>query len=712
MPSAIQKVTMVGGVNQLADQRDIQDTEVVSMANVVPTTPGRLGKRKGYGVAQTTDVFTGKKKFLAIIRPTPELARFGIQLITLDETFSNNGKDPSTLNLVVWISSSTTMGAMTPATGATKVRSWTNYGPNVPAFSVAENGRIFCLIGRNSKTTPGAIIQVAASGIDFEIIDWNFNGANTYGADVTCPYKGRTFFGGLSIDPSKFFISDIGDPGTIAPIPTDHSFPINASGMPITGATEVLPTATGTQGSSVLLVFSETETYQITGQPGTFSSATASDIAGDMQIGRVHIASGCISARTIATSPYGTLWCGLDDVWLFNVGQLPVRVGTKLRPLLQQVPPAYRYLVHAAYHNGFYKLALPTPGQEVNAHLPLGDMYWLDLRFGPPQDFSQALWYGPQQYMVADEVLGARVGTKFLFVDTNPGRPSTMLTFDSVYTGTPTQETPTLLEFDVNEGRDISSNASTALQLDGKEIATEILSKEYDFGDDALDKIYIATEVQAAFNQTTDLQLDAIVDGGAYLDTDDQIYLQNGFQLGSSILDTDRLTRQFQSNQIGPADMTQRFVGKTIQLALRDRPGYIIEPAMTTFRFGLGGSAPGVAHTAILTPGFYSDIVAVCDMLVAALTLAGGQTFSHNQGINLSRGAVALTCGVNWSIPWLSVSDASTRRLGVMLGFDTSADVGPALTFTAVDAAPLKQSASVDFGTLNLIYNVIPRRPS
>lgn len=715
MPPTIQKLPFTGGVNQLADQRDIQDTEVVYCTNVVPTTPGRVGKRRGLGVAQSSDVFTGNRKFLAMIRPSPELAKFGVQLITFDETFSSNGVDPSHLNLVVWVTSTMTTGAMTPAVGVTKTRSWTNYGPNLPAFSLAENGRVFCLIGRNSKTTPGAIVQVNASDTAFEVVDWNADGMNTYGADVTCSYRGRTFFGGLSIDPSKFFISDIGNPGSIAPVPTDHSFPVNASGIPITGATEVLPTATGTQGSSVLLVFSETETYQITGQPGTYSSATANDIVGDMKIGRVHIASGCISARTIATSPYGTLWCSLDDIWLFHVGQIPVRVGTKLRPLLKAIAPEYRYLVHAAYHDGFYKLALPTPGQELNAHTPLGDMYWLDLRYGPPQDFSTALWYGPQQYMVCDEVLGARIGTKFLFVDSNPGAPNNLLTFDSVFNGSVTQETPTLLQFDVNEGRDISSAATTAIQFDGKEIATEILSKEYDFGDDAIDKTYIATEVQAAFTQTVDVQLDAFIDGGTFIDTADRIYPQTGFVLGTSVLDTDRLTRQFLTTQVGPSDLTQRFNGKTIQIAMRDRPGYCVDPAMTTFVFGVGLTYPGIKYTATLTPGYYPDIVAFCDMLIAAMIAGSGAPpgyFTHNQAANSTRGAVALAAAGKWSLLWATQADTSTKRVGVMLGFDVSADAGSAFTFTAPEVVPLKQSASVDFGTLNLIYNVIPRRPS
>ena len=105
-------------------------------------------------------------------------------------------------------------------------------------------------------------------------------------------------------------------------------------------------------------------------------------------------------------------------MWLFPQGQgIPFRVGSYIRAVLKETPAAQRYLWHAAYHDGFYRLAVISPGQGPNDNSPCGEQWWLDLRDGPPRPHEEARWYGPMIYKFPGDGTYESVGDFVLAVD-------------------------------------------------------------------------------------------------------------------------------------------------------------------------------------------------------------------------------------------------------------------------------------------------------
>lgn len=167
----------------------------------------------------------------------------------------------------------------------------------------------------------------------------------------------------------------------------------------ITAITEISTTAQGSPTTSVCMVFTKTSAFMVTGEP--LETTQGGDIVGSMQINRLNIKCGCIAQATICSTPYGTFWAGTDDVWFMPFGSTPIRVGTQLRPLLENLPAGTEWKMHAEYSDGKYRLSIPTPGQDLAPTSPIGSQYWLDLSAGPPQG-PDSRWFGPQQFVQTD----------------------------------------------------------------------------------------------------------------------------------------------------------------------------------------------------------------------------------------------------------------------------------------------------------------------
>lgn len=98
--------------------------------------------------------------------------------------------------------------------------------------------------------------------------------------------------------------------------------------------------------------------------------------------------AGCISAASVAETPYGVLYCGLESVYMIPTGgAVPVDVGWPIRPAIQAIAFGARSRVTALYHKGFYKLAVVPPGAAQATQ-----QWWLDLRRGQTAVPS---WFGP-----------------------------------------------------------------------------------------------------------------------------------------------------------------------------------------------------------------------------------------------------------------------------------------------------------------------------
>ncbi len=140
--------------------------------------------------------------------------------------------------------------------------------------------------------------------------------------------------------------------------------------------------------------------YMLLGEP--LETTAGGDVLGSLQINRLNVQAGCISQATITRTPYGTFWCGRDDVWFMPFGSLPLRVGTNIRPLIEAQPPGLLWRLHAEYADGYYRLSLFSDGQGPDLYSPVGSQFWLDLRKGPPKSAEEAQWYGPQEFIQTD----------------------------------------------------------------------------------------------------------------------------------------------------------------------------------------------------------------------------------------------------------------------------------------------------------------------
>ena len=167
----------------------------------------------------------------------------------------------------------------------------------------------------------------------------------------------------------------------------------------ITAVAELSTTADGSPVQSVAAVWTKSRMFMLLGEPIESDENPAPENnggLGSLQINRLNVEAGCVSQSTVTRTPYGTFWAGLDDVWFMPFGQIPIRVGTKIRPVLRDQPVGLQWKLHAEYSDGFYRLAVFAPGQGPNDYSPCQHQWWLDLTDGPPNNADEAVWYGPQ----------------------------------------------------------------------------------------------------------------------------------------------------------------------------------------------------------------------------------------------------------------------------------------------------------------------------
>lgn len=426
----------LGGVNLLRDPREIRDDELVLAQNVVPVKPGRLGTRPAIGKLAEVSTLAGAP----IAGAFPNfLSDIGFVYVV------NDGGE--------FVFSTSQLGS-SAFSNTTFARSENSYSQKPVVF--AWNGKIYCFTG--TKITPTSSTAQTGIGIFFSTGTppssvASFKSGNTFAASlvlagtgnegiyprVVAPYRSRLVYANFGPGFENYIVfSDDFKPDTVG----NSVLAANGRNMILGGArdgdrivamVEVMLTSTGSPNESALLVLKEYSAYFITGQPN--QTGGSGDPFGTMEVKRVSFDCGCSSAESVASTPYGTFWAGWDDVWFFAAGSVPVRVGSKIRPRLLETPAAQRYLWHGAYFDGFYRLAVFTPGQEphdadfAGIPMPCGEQWWLDLRDGPPKGDSggaeaheDAKWWGPQIHLMTDLSGVVRyTGSRNFIVDTRPG---------------------------------------------------------------------------------------------------------------------------------------------------------------------------------------------------------------------------------------------------------------------------------------------------
>lgn len=496
----LKQVEMLGGVNLLDDPKRIRDDELCLAQNLWPREPGIVSKRRAMGLKAKYSGSAAIVRWLDLHIPP-----FTSSADVMGVYRRVDGDNPVNTTLYFMTDGGTDysydMGAITtgrPAVFAYQQKMYVFGGPGTvrPKVFRADNNAV---------------------GFAVEDLQWDV-GNEGLRPRFAIPYRSRFLYGDFGGDFSKDVgFSDNFKPGVMGPnfLAADgRHLPVGGDfDGAMTGVVDVMLSAVGSPVQSAALVLFEYAAYVITGEPGQSDDAT--ELLDTLEINRVSFNCGCASAATIVRTPYGTLWAGHDDVWLFDAGQVPRRVGTKIRPALAATPADLRYLWHAAYFNGSYRLAVMSEGQGASDDSGCDDQWWLDLRNGPPPNHVEARWWGPQKYRMytTDAALYEPHGTRIMRVDSRPSAEPALLGIIG------NEDGHFLQEFDVPGARDADGAIVTTIaKLDGTEIEPVLVTKDYDFKDSDVNKIVKDVELSVWASHPTQLIVDDIIDGGNLID--------------------------------------------------------------------------------------------------------------------------------------------------------------------------------------------------
>ncbi len=686
-------INMLGGVNLLDDPRRIRDNEVVSAKNLVPNSKGVVSKRPA--------------------------------LVTSDAYSGFDGRPVSALFI--------------PYEGQYQLAAAMRSGSVYPSYLVAADlsgGVILNVLDASSAERPfmfvfnDAVYVLPATTLNAPLIkladevwtpvNWAGVGNDVVRPRVACAYRNRVAYGDFGPGLGSYVgMSDDFSPETVGDdwLAADGRVFLlggNRDGDRVVAMTEIMLTSVGAPAESALLVLKEFSGYVINGELD--QSDPGSDPFGELRVNRISFNCGCSSPWSVVTTPYGTIWAAWDDVWLFREGQLPVRIGSKIRPALARTPAHLRYKWTAAYHDGFYRLMVASEDQQVSIASPLMDQWWLDLRSGPPQNAEEAQWWGPQKF-IPTTTHGADAGlpgTRIFAQDNRPGRQPILygLEFHPSSNDNISLGTAALVVYGLPSGLDIPAFGGTA---SGLGIEMEMLTKEFDAEDPQLDKVFYALEANVFVSKTTELTLQVIGDAGADLDTVTKIVEQTGFVLGVDPLDDTVLARQTQSIAIYPSSETDRPMGKTIQLRLYETEGVTIGENENVL---VVQWQPNSTYYFVTIPADrYDNRTLFLDAVVTALEATiPGSNFAHD-GTNLPRiyTVDATTWRPVWDLPVSGVTAPQvrvSRLVGALMGFDTSTSPGYDDELIAVGDMFVAETGHVELAGLNVNLNIIPRRPS
>jgi hypothetical protein len=672
-------VEVEGGVNLLDSPSKLRDNELRKAQNLVPGEDGMLRKRpalgfvsiSGYGSSYVPIAFQG---------PVGNSGSFVALLWQKDLEF---------LDLVVLdgAGGSEASNIISPITTTPKATIF-NFGLAQYIFS----------------NTPGA--EFRKKLVETTITDFVFAGTGneTLYPAVASRYRSRVAFGNFGAGYERYIVMT--DNNTIDVVGdsalTSRGFFVGDDGDKIVAIHEIA--TTGDKLRPSLLVLLEHSAFVITGQPN--QTTDSSSFFGDMEIARLPYNSGCASANTVAVTPYGTIWAGPDNVWMFRVGQGIIPVGAKIRPALESTPAVLRYRWVGAYFDGFYRLAVFSPGQGPDEIAQLGEQWWLDLEDDSkvPSGDTAAAWYGPQVFnLITDDVyepspdLGVPdpiVGTLMFAQDTRPGSAPNLYGLDR---GWATGGVLFISSYGTQSGdRDISYDSSINInEVIGTEILMDLQTKKYglDKKNAPLLKVFRKGEVVGMPMQESRITFEGTV--GPYVDTIHKYVNPFGFTTDVDQLDEETLAEKIQTFAFWP-DPATRKSGADVSFRVYDTAGIVVSEGYNDeFALQELGSPAEVVR---LTPGLYTDVKAFLDHLV---TMMGG--YSHNlTGSAPYAPLIAITNDVatDWQ-PWFigpvsGVTDVQlrkTRAIAQMLGYDTSVDPALAPTQTAGAFVPAKRAA-------------------
>lgn len=202
-----------------------------------------------------------------------------------------------------------------------------------------------------------------------------------------------------NIDVPRFGVSEV-DPLTT------RLRSVGEVGDPLVAVKELSLQQSGAMNQSALICLNDRSVYLMTGEP--LSTADLGDMWAEAPMVKQPIEDGCASAETVCETPFGVIWAGHEDVYFMpNGGGAPTPIGRRIASEFLHTPFDMKWRWHAAYHEGYYRLFIMAPGQRQDMPVGMEACWCLDLRYGPPADWTQARWFGPQVYQPIGAVNGA-----------------------------------------------------------------------------------------------------------------------------------------------------------------------------------------------------------------------------------------------------------------------------------------------------------------
>ncbi len=705
MPNSIVPVPMLGGVNLLDAPRRIGDQELIRSQNMAPVQPGHMQTRLASGYFGKYAMFGGGKVANFLVSPF-EGSLFG--------AIVRKESSPSRTTLTAVVDNGDPV-----AIGPEDLRK--------PALIAFQN-KIYCFPGYSGNAT-GYVISSVSPDVLYTPTTFAFNGTGNSDLrpHVVGIYRNRFVYGNFGPGfESSLVMSDRFDPATVGNsvlAANGRNFSVGAGdGDRIVAIVEIMQTAVGSPAESACLVLKEYSAWLLTGEPNLVADGDL-DFA-DFKVNRISFESGCSSPETVVTTPYGVMWTGPDDVWSFSTGQLPVRVGTKIRPWLQATPADKRFLWCAGYFNGFYRIAGFSPGYGPVDTTPCNEQYWLDLRNGPPQDFRNAAWYGPQIYNFhyTESGIQTQIGMSNMSLDRKKNREQ-YLYFMGGDSG--------LEIFTVDASpseRDAPAADVTVVQQTADEIETQLWTKVYDYGAPVQRKLYQGAELDVVSSIATRVYWDLILDEGREVSTGNtEVLGPIDFEADIDQADVELLTQENQAILLHPS-VSSRYLGKTHQLKIYSQAGYeIIEGVNDTLEIAFSatnGADPDIIFSAftgnqiVLTPGRYvsaTQLAAHINVLIA--TALTPFSLICAVGYNGTTGTIDFTpttgfTGVGGVLIGPHVSLETTYRLLSMLGFNPAGSYqGFPGVATSGDPIYPTRAPIWEFDTLALKIRLVNRRP-
>lgn len=658
MANTILPIIPLMGVNLLDHPRRIQDTECLKSKNIVPTEPGLIATRPS--LDYNSSIETSAEALSEVIAATFVPWEADVHPFLFATRSVANSK--------------TTKIVYRPPASSTVTTDLGFVTPEKPCFLTWNN--CVYVFGGPGTNAAGKLVSSLA------VQDFTFQGALNASLRPrgACLYKGRFVFWDFGPGfESAIVMADAYDPTAIKDnaLAADGAYFTvgQGDGDRVIACIEITQTAVGNASTSALLILKERSAYIATGEPQDTGDTLPGDpILGDLAVSKISYECGCASRDSVVKTPYGLVWAGPDDIWMFAQGSLPIRIGTKIQKVLKHTDGRLRYLWHAGYHDGFYRLAVAGEGQGPNDDSELRDQWWLDLRDGPPPDFRQARWWGPQQHLVNLFAVTTliREGTRTLVQETRAGKPAQLYSVETEYHVSATRNIG-IYQYGGSNGRDCMLRGSVSgAQVENCEIEVELLTKVFDFGEAHLKKVFQGLEVDLRTDTFCKLYWDVIVDEGAStsLANDEIVTAGLGWELDLDELDSTRLSDETESLKLHPPE-SARLIGRFLQFRLYSQAGFLIEEGINDQVTLLadddgGGTETYTVHT--LTPGLYTPDELLTHIVDVVTQFGVPGTFSYAIS---SSNVVTLTLA-GGGLPWLDLnpfSEPVVIRTHAILGF-------------------------------------------